>query len=87
MCYQSFSTSKTERCSFKSGCVILVENDEMHRQLQPNKTKMSRLYISKRRFSHPSLVTKRNALVLKVGVSYGWKMTKCVASYSQAKLR
>ena len=33
------------------------------------------------------MVTIQSALVLKVGVSYGWKMTKCVASYSQTKLR
>ena len=32
-----------ERFSFKSGCVVRVENDEMRRQLQPNKTKI-RLY-------------------------------------------
>ena len=32
-----------------------------------------------------SLLTRQSALVFKVGVSYGWKMTKCVASYSQGK--
>ena len=34
---------------------------------------ISHLYISKRRFSHPSLVTRQSALVLKVGVSDGWR--------------
>ena len=32
------------------------------------------------------MLAKRSALVLKVGVSYEWKMAKCVASYSQARL-
>ena len=32
-----------------------------------------RLYSSKRRFSCPSLLTRRSALVLKVGVSYLWR--------------
>ena len=41
--YPSFITNKTERFSFKSGCVVWLENDEMHHQLQPNKTKV-RLY-------------------------------------------
>ena len=31
-----------------------------------------RLYNSKRHFSRPSLLTKQSALVLKVGVLYGW---------------
>ena len=30
-------------------------SNEMHRQLQPNKTKVSPLYSSKRRSNHPSL--------------------------------
>ena len=62
----------------------------MGRQLQPKKTKVrriSRLYSCKIRFTHPSLLTRHSALVLKVGVSYWWrKMTKCVASYSQGRL-
>ena len=33
-------------------------------------------------FIRPSLLTRRSALVLKVGVSYRWKMTKWVTSYS-----
>ena len=50
-------------------------SNEMRRQLQPKKTKeiISHLYSSKRRFTHPPLLTRRSALVLKVGVSYGWK--------------
>ena len=31
--YLSFSTNKTERFSFKSGCVVQVKNGEMHCQL------------------------------------------------------
>ena len=42
--YPSFITNKTDRFSFKGGCVVQVENDEMRRQLQPNKTKV-RLYL------------------------------------------
>ena len=33
MVYPSFITNKTDRFSFKSGCVVLVENDEMRHQL------------------------------------------------------
>ena len=43
MFYLSFITNKIERFSFKGGCVVQVENDEMRRQLQPNKTEI-RLY-------------------------------------------
>ena len=43
MFYPSFIANKTERFSFRSGCVLWVENDEMRCQLQPNKTKV-RLY-------------------------------------------
>ena len=41
----SFCSSLLSRIvlSFKSGCVVRVENDEMRSQLQPNKTKI-RLY-------------------------------------------
>ena len=31
--YLSFIPNKTERFSFKSGCVVRVENDKMHHQL------------------------------------------------------
>ena len=33
MFYLPFIVNKTKRFSFKSGCVIWVENDEMRRQL------------------------------------------------------
>ena len=56
-------------------------------QRRLRKAYISRLYSSKRRFTRPPLLTRRNALVLKVGVSCKWKMTKCVASYSQRRLR
>ena len=62
-------------------------SNEMRRQLQPNKTNIIPLYSSKRRSSHPSLQMRRSASVLKVGVSYESKMVKCVASYSQRRLR
>ena len=45
MFYPSFITNKTERFSFESGCVLQVENDKMHRKLQPNKTKVSVTYM------------------------------------------
>ena len=45
------------------------------------------LYNSKRRFSCSSLLARWNGLVLKVGVLYGLKITKCVVSYSQRRLR
>ena len=68
--------------------------NKIHCQLQPKKTKVQckavlAVYIrsSKRHFTHPSLLTRQSALVLKVGVSYGWKMTKCIASYSLRRLR
>ena len=41
--YLSFNINKTECFSFKSGCVLWVENDKMRLHLQPNKTKV-RLY-------------------------------------------
>ena len=53
-------------------------SNEMPRQLLPKKTKerlYSHLYSSKRRFTRPSLLTRWSALVLKMGVLYGWKMT------------
>ena len=40
MFYPSLITNKTEEFSYKSGCVVWVENDEMRHQLQPNKTKI-----------------------------------------------
>ena len=51
-------------------------SNEMRRQLQPKNTKVRLyypfIYVAARRFSHPSLLTRQSALVLKVGVSYGW---------------
>ena len=51
-------------------------SNEMCRQLQPKKTKVRLcypvIYVAARRFSRPSLLTRQSALVLKVGVSYGW---------------
>ena len=41
--YLPFITNKTEHTSFKSGCVVRVENGKMRIQLQPKKTKV-RLY-------------------------------------------
>ena len=75
MFYPPFISNKTEQCSFKSGCVVQVENDEIRCQLQSSKTnvRISHLYSSKRRFSCPLLVTRWTALVLKVGVSHGWR--------------
>ena len=46
-------------------------SNEMHRQLQPKKTNVTLYYLftsSKRCFTHPLLLTRRSALVLKVGV-------------------
>ena len=43
MFYLSFITNKIEHFSFKSGCVVRVENGEMCLQLQPKKAKV-RLY-------------------------------------------
>ena len=61
-------------------------SNEMCRQLQPKKLKVknyiSHLYSSKRCFSHPSLLARLSASVLKVGVLYESKMAKCVTSYS-----
>ena len=51
----------------------------MRHQLQPNKATYDKavlvVYIrsSKRRFNHPSLVARQSTLILKVGVSYGWR--------------
>ena len=58
-----------------------------YRQIRLRKGFISLLYSCKRRFTHSSLLKWRSVLVLKVGVSYGWKMTKCVTSYSQIRLR
>ena len=48
---------------------------------------ISRLYSSERRFTRPPLLTRQSALVLKLSVLYGWKMTECIASYSQRRVR
>ena len=47
-------------------------------QRRLGKAYISHLYSSKRHFTRPPLLTRRSALVLKVGVSYGWKITKRV---------
>ena len=48
---------------------------------------ISLLYGNKRPFTRPSLLAGRNALILKVGVVYGWKMTKCIASYNHTRFK
>ena len=45
-------------------------SNETRHQLQPKKTKVRRLYTSKRRFSCTLLLTRRSASILKVDVSY-----------------
>ena len=40
------------------------------------------LLYSNKNFAHLSLLTRRSALVLKVSVSYGLIIAKCIASYS-----
>ena len=67
-------------------------SNEIHRQLQLKKAKGNAVlavytYNSKRRFTRSSLLKRRSALVLKVGVSYGLKTMKCVVSYSQRRGR
>ena len=54
-------------------------NEMHHPELKPKKAKV--------RFNHPPLLTRRSTSVLKVGVSYVWKMEKCITSYSQRRLR
>ena len=56
-------------------------------QLQPKETTILAVYIATRRFSRPSLLTRRSASVLKVGVLYELKIAKFVASYRQRRLR
>ena len=54
-------------------------SNEMRHQLQPKKTKAydqgkaTLAIYMQRRFSRPTLLTRRSALVLKMGVSYGWR--------------
>ena len=67
-----FITNKIEHLSFKSGCVILVENGETPHQLQPKKAKVRLLHYSKRQFTCSSLLTRRRALVLRVDMPYAW---------------
>jgi len=43
MSHPLFITNKMKRFSFKSGCVVHVENGEMHHQLQQKETEV-RLY-------------------------------------------
>ena len=66
-------------------------SNEMCHQLQPKKTKV-RLYLDVYIAAEDvllclSLLARQNASVLKVGVRYVWKMAKCVASYSQKRLK
>ena len=68
-------TNKTKCCSFKNGCVVRAEMAKCvtsYSQRTLMEGSIIRLYNSKRHFSRPSLLTKQSALVLKVGVSYGW---------------
>ena len=53
-------------------------SNEMCGHLQPKKTKVTLCYLCtvysrKIRFTRPTLLTRRSALVFKVVVSYGWK--------------
>ena len=78
--------------SFYGSCHVDVigrhgPGNEMRRQLQP-KNQDNAIYIAARHFSRPPLVTKQSALVLTVGVSYGWQsiskedwFTCCVNNY------
>ena len=58
-------------------------SNEMRRHLQPKKTKVRLYYSSKRGFTCSLSLTRRRALVLKVGVLYRWKLARCTASYSK----
>ena len=65
-------------------------SNKMHRHLEPKKTMVMlyiRVYNSNRCFTRPSLLTRGSTLVLNVGMSQGWKMTKCAVSYSQRRVR
>ena len=58
-------------------------SNEMRRQLNPKKDNIKlylAVYIATEDFTCPSLLKRRSASVLKVGVLYMWKMTKRVAS-------
>ena len=59
-------------------------SNEMRCQLQPKKTKVVLYYsfVYQQKIFYPPFLTRRSALVLKVSVLHGWKLAKCVASYS-----
>ena len=46
MFYPPFIADETKRFSFKSGCIIRVENGKMHCQLKPKKAKVLCVYIA-----------------------------------------
>ena len=46
-------------------------SNKMCHQLQPKKTKVMLYYIAGKK-----VLTRQSALVLKVGMAYGWKITK-----------
>ena len=54
----------------------------MRRQLYSQDKAVLAIYIAAKDIIPilPALLTRRSALVLKVGVSYWWKMMKCVTS-------
>ena len=61
----------------------------MHLQLQPQKGTLA-IYIAAKDVLiafHYYIPIRQSALVLKVGVSYGWKMTKRIANYSHRRLK
>ena len=65
-----------ECISFKSGCVLRVENDEMRCQLYLKKAVLAVYIAPKDDFTHPLLLTRRNALLLKMGMSWVAKHLK-----------
>ena len=67
-CFMALAIGVTDRCG---------PSNEMHRHSQPKKAKI-------KRFTYPLLQARLSTLVLKVCVSYIWKMAKCVASYTVA---
>ena len=50
-------------------------SNEIHRHLQPKETKVTLYYpCILQPFTHPLLLARQSASVLKVGVSHGWKI-------------
>ena len=69
-----FITNKTECFSFKSGCCAgwkMKKCVSSYSQGRLCLGDISHLYSSKKCFTSPSLLIRRSALVLKVGVSFG----------------